>query len=142
MNIHYNETKKDLPVEQLHHLFFSAGWTNTEIAQEDPEIIKNFNRPFINSTLVISAWEKERLVGAVRVLSDKFIRSIIYDLVIDPEYQHKGIGRELVKRCIAHYPHSEWSLETTEKNIDFYEKIGFKRSKSIHFRIKSKYQTE
>jgi len=142
MNILYNETKKDLPAEQLHHLFFSAGWTDTEITQEDPNILKNFNRPFIDSTLVISAWENERLVGAVRVLSDKFIRSIIYDLVIDPEYQSKGIGRELVKRCIAHYPESEWTLETTEKNIRFYENIGFKRSQSVHFRIKSKYQAD
>ena len=139
MNIFYNETKKDLPVEQLHHLFFSAGWTDTEITHEDPNILKNFNRPFIDSTLVISAWENERLVGVVRVLSDKFIRSIIYDLVIDPEHQNKGIGRELVKRCIAHYPDSEWTLETTEKNIGFYEHIGFKRSQSVHFRIKSKY---
>ena len=141
MNIIYNDIKKDLPVEQLHHLFFSVGWSsNSETIPKD--WLEKFNISFINSTLVISAWENERLVGAVRVLSDKKFRSIIYDLVIDPEYQRKGIGRELVKRCIAHYPSSEWSLETTEKNIDFYEKIGFKRSKGVHFRIPGKYQPE
>jgi ribosomal protein S18 acetylase RimI-like enzyme len=142
MNVHYNETKKDLPVDQLHHLFFSAGWTGKTIDEEEPHIVEKFNRPFLDSTLVISAWEDERLVGAVRVLSDKFIRSIIYDLVIDPDYQHMGIGRELVRRCIAHYPNSEWTLETSEKNIGFYEKIGFGRSKGVHFRIKSIYQPD
>jgi GNAT superfamily N-acetyltransferase len=71
--------------------------------------------PFINSTLVISAWKNDRLVGAVRVLSDKIIRSIIYDLVIDPEFQYKGISRELVERCIEHFLDSEWAVQTTEK---------------------------
>lgn len=31
MFITYNDTKKDLPVEQLYHLFFSAGWVGSEI---------------------------------------------------------------------------------------------------------------
>ena len=137
MNIVYNETKKDLPVEQLHHLFLSAGWSSENIPDD---WLKKFNIPFINSTIVISAWENERLVGVVRVLSDKFIRSIIYDLVVDPEYQNKGIGRELVRRCTAHFPDSEWLLETTEKNIGFYEKIGFKLSKGVFFSIPSIYQ--
>ena len=126
MNIIYNDTKKDLPVEQLYHLFFSAGWAGSEITP-DPDMLKKFNVPFINSTFVISAWENERLVGVVRVLSDKFIRSIIYDLVVDPEYQNKGIGTELVKRCIAHYPKSEWLLGTTKNIAGFYERIGFQK---------------
>jgi len=141
MNITYNDIKKDLPVEQLHRLFFLAGWAGSE-ATCDLDVLPYFNIPFINSTIVISAWENERLIGAVRVLSDKFGRSTIYDLVIDPEYRNEGIGSELVTRCIAHYPDSEWSLETSEENIGFYEKIGFIRSKSVHFRIKGKYQPE
>jgi len=107
MIITYNDTKKDLPVEPLYHLFFSAGWAGAEI-NPDSDVLKFFNIPFINSTLVISAWDNERLIGTVRVLSDTFIRSVIYDLVIDPDYQNKGIGKELVRRCIEHYPNSEW----------------------------------
>jgi len=137
MTISYNETEKDLPVGQLHHLFDAAGWCS----KNTPQVwLDNFNVPFINSTLVISAWENDRLVGAVRVLSDKIGRSVIYDLVIDPEYQRKGIGRELVRRCIAHFPNSEWLLETSEKNVGFYEKIGFKRGNGLFFRIPSAYQ--
>ena len=30
-------------------------------------MLKYFNMPFINSTLVISAWENDRLVGASKV---------------------------------------------------------------------------
>jgi len=124
MNIVYNDTKKDLPVEQLYHLFLSAGWSSENIPDD---WLKKFNIPFINSTIVISAWENERLVGVVRVLSDKFIRSIIYDLVVDPEYQSKGIGTELVKRCIAYYPNSEWLVGCLKDRASFYEKIGFQK---------------
>ena len=34
--------KKDLPVEQLYHLFYSAGWAGSE-KTPDPYILKNFN---------------------------------------------------------------------------------------------------
>ena len=141
MTIRYDETAKDLPVDQLHHLFFSVGWSGSA-KETDSHMLSNFNAPFVNSTLVISAWDGERLVGAIRVLSDTIIRSIIYDLVVDPDYQGKGIGKEMVKRCISHYPKSEWILETTDNNIPFYEKAGFTRHNSVHFRIPSVYQPE
>jgi ribosomal protein S18 acetylase RimI-like enzyme len=99
--ITYNESKKDLPVDHLYRLFYLAGWAGSE-SSADQDMLKKFNAPFINSTLVISAWDDDRLVGAARVLSDKVIRSGIYDLVVDPEYRNMGIGKELVRGCIAH----------------------------------------
>ncbi len=83
MGIVYDDTKNDLPCEQLHKLFVSVGWSD---GSETPEMIGNYNVPFINSTLVISAWEGERLIAAVRVLSDKMFRSIIYELVVLPGF--------------------------------------------------------
>lgn len=124
MNITYNDTKKDLPAEQLHRLFVSAGWSD---GSDTPEMIKNYNLPFINSTIVVSAWENERLVGAVRVLSDRMFRSVIYDLLVLPEFQNKGIGKELIRRCIEQYPDSEWLVQTTENVYGYYEKMGFNR---------------
>ena len=140
MNIVYNETKKDLPVEQLHYLFYSAGWAGSE-SIPDPNTLKYFNVPFINSTLVISAWEGERLIGAVRVLSDKFIRSVIYDLVVDPEYKDMGIGKELVKRCLEHFPNSEWLVQTEKHILGYYEKMGFKIYDDVVLTIPSIYQS-
>jgi GNAT superfamily N-acetyltransferase len=122
MGIIYNDLKKDLPSEQLHELFVSVGWSD---GSETPKMIELYNVPFINSTLVISAWEGGRLIGAVRVLSDKRFRSIIYDLLVLPEFQGRGVGRELVKRCIEHFPSSEWLVQTVQETAGFYEKNGF-----------------
>jgi len=136
MAIIYKDAIKDLPNEQLHKMFVMAGWSD---GKERPEILAYFNMPFINSTLVISAWDNGQLVGAVRVLSDRIIRSVIYDLIIMPEYQNKGIGKELVKRCIDHYPFSEWLVQTTQDKIKYYEKLGFKINNDAFLTIPSKW---
>jgi len=94
MSITYN-TRKDLPSEQLHKLFMSVSWSD---GTETSFMLKNFNMPFINSNIVISAWENDYLVGCVRVLSDKIVRSVILDLAVTPEFQNQGIGKELIRR--------------------------------------------
>lgn len=55
-------------------------------------MVKQFNVPFINATRVISAWADDRLVGAVRILSDGMVRPAIYDLLVAPAYQNMGVG--------------------------------------------------
>jgi ribosomal protein S18 acetylase RimI-like enzyme len=139
MNITYDDTKKDLPVDQLYHLFLSAGWADAE-STPAPDILKNFNLPFIHSTLVISAWDNDRLIGTVRVLSDTIIRSVLYDLVVDPEYRNRGIGKELIKRCIEHYPNTEWLVQTEKHIAGYYEKMGFKIYNDVVLTIPSIYQ--
>ena len=137
MSITYNNELKTLPPQQLYRLFNLAGWASGETT---PDMSEHFNAPFINSTLVISAWENARLVGAVRVLSDGIIRSIIYDLVVDPEFHGAGIGTELIKRCIAHYPGSEWLVQTTKDIKGYYENLGFTVNDDVFLAIPSIYQ--
>lgn len=64
MHIKYS-TKKDLPCDQLYNLFLSVGWADEKATTE--EMINNFSAPFINSTVVISAWDNDKLIGCVRV---------------------------------------------------------------------------
>ena len=133
MNIKYI-TKKALPCKQLHRLFVAVGWSD-----ESEEMLDKFNNPFKGSDVVISAWDDDELVGCIRAISDKAVRSVIYDLAVLPKYQNKGIGKTLVKKCIGKYPNSEWILGTTEKSIAYYEKLGFKIHNEIFLRIPSKW---
>ena len=130
MSIEYR-TQKDLPCIELYQLFLAVGWATEE--ETTQEMIDNFNIGFINSTFVFSAWSDEQLVGCVRVLSDLHFRSIIYDLAVLPEFQNKGIGSELVRRCRDVCESSEWLVQTDSAK-GFYEKIGFQESDD-HFLI-------
>ena len=136
MNITYKSIK-DLPNEQLYKLFVSVGWADESTTTQS--MIDNFNKPFINSTIVISAWDNDLLVGCVRVLSDKMFRSVIYDLVVLPKYQGNGIGKELVKKCREQFPNSEWLVGTTTERVSFYECIGFKKSSDVFLNIPCKW---
>ena len=60
MNISYNDQKKDLPVDQLMYLFESVGWAKNEDLEVTEEILKDFMKPWLHSTLVISAWDESR----------------------------------------------------------------------------------
>lgn len=135
MNIIY-KTDKALPNEQLYNLFVSVGWA--EASNTTQAMIDNFNKNFINSTIVISAWSGEKLVGCIRALSDKMFRSVIYDLAVLPEYQGKGIGKELVRRCKEIYPDSEWLVQTTADKADFYKHIGFEVNNDVFLSIPCK----
>ena len=136
MSVTY-KTNKDLPCDQLSVLFTAVGWSD-ETKEMTPEMLANFNKPFIHSTLVFSAWDEDKLVGCVRALSDTMFRSVIFDLAVLPEYQKRGIGSELVRKCIAVYPNSEWSLETSPERVSFYEGLGFEINNSPVLRIPCK----
>lgn len=100
--------------------------------------IDNYNVGFLNSTFAFSAWIDGRLVGCIRVLSDLHFRSVIYDLAVLPEYQHKGIGKELVQRCLNVCESSEWLVQT-DMAKGFYEKIGFKENADYFLTIPCKW---
>ena len=136
MNIQYDDAKRDLPSDQLRRLFLSAGWSD---GSESEYLLEHFNAPFCNSTLVVSAWDGDRLVGAVRMLSDQITRSVIYDLIVDPEYRNRGIGRTLVRRCVGHFPDSEWLVQTTAEIDPYYEKLGFSVLDDVFLQLTSKY---
>lgn len=124
---------KDLPNNQLYKLFYAVGWAYEESTTQ--AMIDNFNKPFINSTIVISAWDEEVLVGCVRVLSDLMFRSVIYDLAVLPKYQGNGIGKELVRICQEKVPNSEWLVGTTKEKASFYEHIGFNKCDDVFLSI-------
>lgn len=137
MNITY-KTNKDIPCGALYRLFASVGWVDSK-KQTTEEMLANFNKPFINSDVVISAWDDDKLIGCIRALSDTMFRSVIYDLAVLPECQKYGIGSELVNKCISAYPDSEWVLETTENRVSFYEKLGFELNSNPCMKIRCKW---
>jgi GNAT superfamily N-acetyltransferase len=78
-------------------------------------------------TINIGAWSGDRLVGAVRVLSDGYFFSTVPEVMVDPEYRKHGIGRELMRRALEVTPGGVLFLGAQPGNERFFEHAGFRR---------------
>jgi len=81
-------------------------------------------REALARTTNIGAWDGGRLVGAVRLLSDGYTFSVIADILVDPDYQRLGIGRNLMSRALAAAPDARLLIEAQPDCIGFFERIG------------------
>lgn len=77
-----------------------------------------------------SAWDGDRLIGFARVLTDGIYRATLWDVVVHPDHQKRGIGEELIQAILRHpvlAKVEKFWLNTRDK-FAFYEKFGFVRS--------------
>lgn len=85
---------------------------------------------FQASFAVSTAWIGDRLIACGRMISDGQMYSGIFDVVVDPEFQKKGLGRQIMQRLIGKAPHTCIHLTSTFGNETFYQKIGFKKHRT------------
>ena len=78
-------------------------------------------------TVNIAAWDGDRLVGCVRVLSDGYFFSTVPELMVDPAYRRQGVGRELLRRALEAAPGGTLFLGAQPGNEAFFERAGFRR---------------
>jgi len=83
-------------------------------------------RASLNNTINITAWQNNRLVGSVRVLSDGYFFSTITEILVDPEFQKQGIGAKLMEMASDVSP-SSLSFGSQPGNEAFFEKLGFEK---------------
>ncbi len=81
----------------------------------------------LKKTLNISAWEGEKLIGTVRILTDGYYFGTIPEILVDPAYQGKGIGKKLMEKAWELSPTSIF-LGAQPGKEGFFEKLGFERS--------------
>lgn len=71
----------------------------------------------------------ERLIGFVNVAWDGGIHAFLLDTTVHPQWQRRGIGRELVRRAVdaAHAAHIRWLHVDYAPPLDsFYRACGFR----------------
>ena len=102
----------------------SAGWP--EICAEQAQA------GLRGSAFIVAAKEGERTVGMTRLISDGGYFYMVVDVVVHPDYQKQGIGRELMAQAIAHIKskmkddHKNYTLlSSADGKEGFYEKMGF-----------------
>ena len=127
--IHYVENP-DVTVEDVLPLYEAVGWTNYTTK---PEMLK---AAFENSLHVLAAFNEEGiLVGVLRAVGDGASILFIQDILVTPEYQHQGIGTELLQQTLEKYKNVNQIQLTTDnsmKTISFYESTGFTSLTSLN----------
>ncbi len=84
----------------------------------------------LEKTINIGAWDGERLVGAIRVLSDGYLYSTIPEVIVDPEYRRRGIGRELMLQALELSATGVVLLGSPPESAGFFERLGCHRAPS------------
>ena len=78
----------------------------------------------LTKTTNIGAWRGARLVGVVRVLTDDYFFATVPEILVDPEFQRRGIGRELMRRALAVSPRGKLFFGAQEQSVGFFTKLG------------------
>jgi N-acetylglutamate synthase-like GNAT family acetyltransferase len=125
--ITYKE-EKNLPADQLFDLYKSIKWTEGVKDEEEHALL--IQKVYENSDAVFSAWDNDKLVGVVRVITDQFAHGLIYGLAIKPDYDTDEIAKELISKSISLYPEIRWSVETEEWEEKIFRDLGFENSKN------------
>ena len=85
-----------------------------------------FREMIDKSTIVITAWDDEKLVGLARALSDLVYVTYLADLVVHENYQQQGIGKKLIDLTQAQAaPDCMLVLLAAPLANDYYPKLGF-----------------
>jgi aralkylamine N-acetyltransferase len=97
------------------------------LSKRDP---KKLELAFRNSLVRSFAYHGEKLIGAGRAVSDGVWRAAIYDVVVLPEYQGKGVGTQIMHRIVQETNVDMIMLFATPGKENFYSKLGFLKMKT------------
>ncbi len=110
-------------IEQFWKIFLSTGWND-----EYNLAIDELKQALDSSWTVACAYDGEQLVGIGRVISDRSIHAMIYDLITDPNYREMGIGTHILDMLVGACKQAgirDIQLFSARGKRAFYEQRGF-----------------
>jgi ribosomal protein S18 acetylase RimI-like enzyme len=117
-------TDRDLDLYELEELCDRVGWARRPLRKVKKAIQHSF--------LVVSMWEvkgkKRRLIGFARATSDHAFNATIWDVVVDPRYQNRGLGKAMMQYTIQKLRSADISnitLFADPQVVDFYRRLSF-----------------
>jgi len=117
-------TERDIDLYELEELCDAVGWSRRPMRKVRKAIQYSF--------LVTSMWQQRgntrRLIGFARATSDHAFNATIWDVVVHPEFQGKGLGKALMKYMIKKLRNEDISNITLFADphvVNFYRRMGF-----------------
>ncbi|MEN9206607.1 MAG: GNAT family N-acetyltransferase [Gloeomargarita sp. GMQP_bins_120] len=120
----YFSTTRDIDVFALEALCDAVGWAKRPLRK----VRKALAYSFLVGSLWLERQPQRRLIGFARATSDHAFNATIWDVVIHPEFQGKGLGKALMRQMIRELRRQEISNITLFADphvVSFYEELGF-----------------
>lgn len=108
--------------KDLQELFLSVGWSSGHFPDKLVVAMKNFET-------VYTAWDNDKLIGLICAMDDGIMTAYIHYLLVNPDYQNLGIGKQLVdKMKIKYKNYLRIVIVAYNDEVGFYESCGFKKA--------------
>lgn len=122
MEIVYKDTHK-FNTDELQDLFLSVKWSSGHYPEKLVKAMENFKT-------VYSAWDNKKLVGLICAMDDGIMNAYVHYLLVDPNYQHNGIGKNLVNMIKETYNnYLRIVVVAYNSELEFYQSCGFEKAK-------------
>jgi aralkylamine N-acetyltransferase len=122
MSIEFTEDAEAIDWERLAVVFQRA-----PLGSRDPVKLREV---FQNSPIRCFVWDGGELMGAGRAITDGVRYSVIFDVVLLPEYQGRGIGKRIMKFLADRSKASSVLLYAVPGKEGFYSKLGYRKMKT------------
>nr|YP_009295854.1 GCN5-like N-acetyltransferase [Schimmelmannia schousboei]AOM64789.1 GCN5-like N-acetyltransferase [Schimmelmannia schousboei] len=120
----YFSIDDDINLYDLEKLCDSVGWVRRPLKKVKMAI----DHSFLTICLFYKSCQKKNLIGFARVTSDNSFNATIWDVVIHPKFQGKGLGKVLMDQVIKQLRYSDISTITLFADpqvVSFYRNLGF-----------------
>lgn len=120
----YISTSRNIDLYELEQLCDAVGWVRRPLKKVKTAI----EHSFIIICLFYQDQDNKKLIGFARATSDSVFNATIWDVVIHPDFQGKGLGKALMDQIILHLRYADISTITLFADpqvVSFYRNIGF-----------------
>ena len=112
----------DFNEQELQGLFLSVEWSSGHYPDKLVIAMKNFKT-------VYTAWDGDKLVGLICAMDDGIMTAYVHYLLVNPDYQNLGIGKQLVEKMKNKYQdYLRIVIVAYNDEVGFYESCGFKKA--------------
>lgn len=87
--------------------------------------IERLARMLDGARWIVHAYDAKRLVGFARAISDGVATAYTSNVMVDPDYRRRGIGRAMIERLLAGRDDVKFVLHTRPEAAAFYAALGF-----------------
>jgi len=123
------QIEREIGTDDLVALYDSVGW---RAYTRSPDTLAT---AIANSSIVVTARDEHgALIGLARGLSDDASVFYLQDILVHPDHQRSGIGRQLLTVCLERYSHVRQKVLLTdddEVQQRFYESLGYVHTSNV-----------